>query len=68
MNFVNEARWDRVLRVILGIVLLALGWANVVSGGLGLTLKIIGFIPLITGLVGWSPLYTLFRFRTNKTQ
>ena len=68
MKFVNEATWDRILRVVVGIVLLVLGWANVVTGGLGLAFKIIGFIPLITGLVGWCPLYTLFRVRTNKAQ
>lgn len=66
MNFVNEAGWDRILRVIVGVVLLVLGWGEVVTGGLGLFFKIVGFIPLITGLVGFCPLYTLIKFRTNK--
>ena len=66
MSYVNEAGWDRVSRVVIGIVLLYLGWAGVVGGGLGLFFKIIGFIPLITGLVGWCPLYVLFKFHTNK--
>ncbi|MEN6481271.1 MAG: DUF2892 domain-containing protein [Anaerolineaceae bacterium] len=29
--------------------------------------KIIGFLPLLTGLVGFCPLYALFKFRTNKS-
>jgi hypothetical protein len=65
-KFVNEASWDRIVRVILGIVLLALGWGGVVTGGWGLFLKIIGFVPLLTGLIGWCPIYALFKIRTLK--
>lgn len=66
MKFVNEAGWDRILRVIAGLALLYLGFGGVVGGGLGAALKIIGFIPLLTGLFGWCPLYSLFKFRTNR--
>lgn len=66
MSFINEAGWDRIVRVILGIVLLYLGWAGVVSGGWGVFLKVFGFVPLLTGLIGWCPLYSLLKFRTNK--
>lgn len=65
MSFANEAGWDRIARVTLGIVLLYLGWAEVVTGGWGAALKVIGFVPLATGLLGWCPLYQLFGFRTN---
>ena len=65
MSFANEASWDRIGRVVLGIFFLYLGWAEVVTGGWGTALKIIGFVPLLTGLVGWCPLYALFSFRTN---
>lgn len=50
MSFANEASWDRIGRVFLGIVLLYLGWAEVVTGGWGIALKIIGFV-----LVAWVP-------------
>ena len=62
----NEASWDRITRVVLGIVLLALGWLNVVTGGWGVFLKVIGFIPLITGLVGWCPIYAILKTGTKK--
>lgn len=65
MSFINEASWDRIVRVVLGIALLYLGWAEVVTGGWGTFFKVIGFVPLATGLAGWCPLYALFRFRTN---
>ena len=65
-KLLNEAMWDRAVRVVLGIVLLYLGWAGVVPGGWGLFLKIIGFLPLLTGLMGWCLAYTLFKFSTKK--
>ena len=58
-NFINEAGWDRVVRVVLGVVLLVLGWGGFVTGGLGLFLKIIGFVPLLTGVIGFCPIYWL---------
>jgi hypothetical protein len=65
MSFANEAGWDRIARIALGVVLLYLGWAEVVTGGWGAALKIIGIVPLATGLLGWCPLYQLLGFRTN---
>jgi len=64
---INEAGWDRIVRIVLGIVLLALGWGGVVTGGWGVFLKIIGFVPLLTGIVGVCPVYALFKFSTNKS-
>ncbi|HOW91377.1 MAG TPA: DUF2892 domain-containing protein [Anaerolineaceae bacterium] len=61
----NESKTDRVIRVILGVVLLVLGWAGIVGGTLGLIFKIVGFIPLITGIVGFCPLYALLKTKTN---
>lgn len=65
MSFMNEAGWDRIARVVLGIVMLVVGWTGIVDGVLGTVFKILGFVPLITGIVGWCPLYSLFRFRTK---
>jgi hypothetical protein len=58
----NMGSVDRVIRIVLGIVLLSLvfvgpqtpwGW--------------IGVVPLLTALVGWCPAYTLFGIKTCKT-
>ncbi len=61
----NEAMWDRAIRIVLGAVLLYLGWGGVVTGALGVVLQWLGFVPLLTGLVGWCPLYSLFKFSTR---
>jgi len=63
---VNEANWDRIARVVLGAVLLYLGLGGVVAGTLGIVLDVLGAIFLLTGLVGFCPLYTIFKFSTKK--
>ncbi len=62
---INEANWDRIGRLVLGVVLLFLGWAGIVPGGWGVFLKIIGFVPLLTAIVGWCPAYALFKIGTK---
>ena len=62
----NESGLDRVLRVIAGIVMLVLFFTNVVSGGLGIVVLVIGALLLITGVVGFCPLYALLKIRSNK--
>lgn len=64
MAFTNEGTTDRVIRIIAGIALLALGWGGAVSGTLGSVFKVLGFVPLLTGLVGWCPLYRLVGIKT----
>ncbi len=64
----NESTLDRVLRVILGLVLLALFLTGVVGGTLGIVLVVLGAIALITGIVGFCPLYSVFKFNTKKAK
>jgi len=57
MELKNSGYLDRGVRVALGIGLLAAGWSGAVTGNAGMACKILGFIPLVTGLVGICPLY-----------
>lgn len=66
MSYINESGLDRIIRIALGLVLFYLGFSGVVGGGLGVFLIVLGFIPLLTGVVGWCPLYALFKIRTNQ--
>lgn len=63
----NEARWDRIVRIVLGIAMLLLGWTEIVSGAPGVALKLFGWVPLITGLVGWDPFYSLLDYSTKRS-
>ena len=55
----NEGTVDRVLRVLLGLVLLSL-----VFVGPQTLWGLIGIVPLVTGLVGVCPLYSVLGIRT----
>ena len=61
----NQAIQERGARVVLGVVLVVVGFAAM-SGAGGVVLGIIGLILLVTGAVGWCPLYRLFGFSTNR--
>jgi len=63
---VNEGKWDRIVRVVLGIVLFYLALGGVVAGTLGIVLGIVGVVLFVTGLVGFCPLYALLKFSTKK--
>ena len=65
MKFANEASWDRITRVVLGVVLLGLGWSGTVDGTLGTVFKFLALAPLATGLLRRCPIYAIFQFRTN---
>lgn len=55
----NEGTVDRVLRVIVGLVLIALALTGVFSPW-----GWVGVVPLVTGLVGVCPIYSIFGIRT----
>ena len=65
MTFINEAEWDRGVRLLVGISLLAGGW-GFASGGLGLILVAVGALALITGVAGWCPAYSACGISTRK--
>ncbi len=50
----NESNLDRVIRVVLGIVLLALNLGGVVTGSLGIVLLVVGALSFVTGLIGFA--------------
>ena len=60
---VNEGPIDRVLRVIVGIALIALA-LGYLPGMAATPLGWIGVVPLITGLIGWCPAYSIFGIST----
>jgi hypothetical protein len=61
----NEAGWDRIVRVILGIVLLFLGLGGMTSGILAIILDVLGVVALVTGIIGFCPLYALLGLKTR---
>jgi hypothetical protein len=60
----NVGSLDRIVRVVLGLALIIVGFF-VLGGTAGIVIGVIGFIPLLTGLTGWCPLYLLFHLSTR---
>ena len=55
----NEGGIDRIVRIVAGLVLLGL-MAMGTIGWWGW----LGVVPLVTGLIGWCPAYTLLGMNT----
>jgi hypothetical protein len=64
----NVGGIDRVLRIIFGLVLLALGIFVFKSGALMIVFVIIGAILLLTGLFRFCGLYPLLGINTCKAK
>jgi len=58
-GIVNEGKIDRALRIVVGLVLIAL-----VFVGPQTAWGWIGLVPLVTGLVGFCPAYRLLGMNT----
>ncbi len=63
---VNQANWERVVRVLLGVALLYAGFGGLVTGSWGIVAEVVGAIALLTGLSGWCPIYALLKTGTKK--
>jgi hypothetical protein len=59
----NVSRIDRVVRVLAGALLLVLTFAGPYTETL-FPWGLLGAVPLLTGLIGWCPAYSVFGFRT----
>jgi hypothetical protein len=62
----NESNIDRIIRTVAGVVLLYLGFGGVLGGALGVVADVLGVVLLLTGAVGFCPLYAMFKFSTLK--
>jgi len=62
---INEAPIDRVIRIVLGIALAAVALGGAVTAPLLYAVWVVAAIALVTGIVGFCPLYALLRVSTK---
>ncbi len=67
MSFFNEGAADRIIRFIVGAAVLVAVF-TVLTGVLQIVAGVVGAILVLTGLVGFCPLYALFGIKTNKAK
>jgi hypothetical protein len=60
---INETSIDSVIRIFASVLLFYLGFGGELAGALALAADILGVILLLTGVIGFCPLYALFRIR-----
>jgi hypothetical protein len=61
----NMSPVDRIVRLVLAIVVLALYLTGVISGTAALILGILAVILVVTSLLGFCPLYLPFKISTR---
>lgn len=59
----NVGQIDRVVRIILGLVLVVMAFR-----GLYTPWTWLGVVPLLTGLIGWCPPYSLLGINTCRVR
>jgi hypothetical protein len=62
----NMGKVDRILRAVVGIVLLAFIWTGQISGTLGVVLTVVAVVLLVTSILGFCPLYVPVKISTQK--
>lgn len=65
-DIVNLASWDRLLRIAVGLTMLYLGWSDYVNGLWAIALVVFAWVPLLTGLLGWCPIYAILGISSNQ--
>jgi len=63
----NVGKTDRMIRIILGLVILIAHYVYYGITGYYCVWANIGWIPLLTGIFKWCPLYVPFKINTKKT-
>ncbi len=61
----NLANWDRGLRVVLGALLLYIGFFGGSPGLFGAACRLFFWLPLLTGIIGWCPVYAFLGWNTK---
>ena len=61
----NEHAADRIVRIVLGIALAGLLIAGTVAAPLSYLVGVVAALALVTGLVGFCPLYALLHVGTR---
>jgi len=58
---INESSWDSVLRIFSGFFLLYLGLGGELGGIAAILADLLGLFLLLTGVIGFCPIYILFQ-------
>lgn len=64
----NVGNTDKLIRLVIALAIALLYFFNVISGTAAIVLGIIAVVMVITSLINFCPLYTLFKINTCKKE
>jgi hypothetical protein len=64
----NIGTIDKVIRILIAVVVVALYFSNVISGTLAIILLALSAILVVTSLIGFCPLYWPFGLSSTKKE
>jgi len=64
----NMGSVDKIIRVLIAVVIAVLYWQGIISGTLAIVLLVLGIVFLLTSLVNFCPLYSIFGINTSKKE
>jgi hypothetical protein len=64
----NQATWDRVLRIGLALTMFVVGMSGLVTEDVGVFLRVASLVPFAIGAMGVCPVYALFGFSTCREE
>lgn len=64
----NMGNADRIIRIIIAFIIGGLYWKGVISGTLGAVFIVLAGVFVLTSLVSFCPLYTIFGLKTCKVK
>jgi hypothetical protein len=60
----NMGNADRIIRVIIAVIIGVLYFTNIISGTLAIVLLVLSAVFLLTSIISFCPLYTIFGLKT----
>jgi len=64
----NMGTADKAIRVIIGIIIVALYFTNVITGTLAIVLGVVAVAFFLTSAINFCPIYAPFGIKTCKTE
>ncbi|MCB0695957.1 MAG: DUF2892 domain-containing protein [Chitinophagaceae bacterium] len=64
----NMGTADKRLRIFVALIIAGLYFADIITGTLGIVLMVVAAVFLLTSLLNFCPLYTLFGINTCKVK
>ena len=60
----NMGNADRIIRIIIAAIIGILYFTNIISGTLAIVLLILSVVFILTSIISFCPLYTIFGLKT----